>query len=144
MQIDWMQLLYDIFKIAIIPLLGVGVSYLVYFIKEKVQEIKDKVNNEKVSKYLTILETYIIDAVVTTNQTYVNSLKEKGTFDLEAQKEAFTKTKETVLSLLTDEAKEFLETFVGDLDLYIDNIIEYNVYYHKEIMPESTKKVLNE
>lgn len=144
MQIDWMQLLYDIFKIAIIPLLGVGVSYLVYFIKEKVQEIKDKVNNEKVSKYLTILETYIIDAVVTTNQTYVNSLKEKGTFDLEAQKEAFAKTKETVLSLLTDEAKEFLETFVGDLDLYINNIIEYNVYYHKEIMPESTKKVLNE
>lgn len=144
MQIDWMQLLYDIFKIAIIPLLGVGVSYLIYFIKEKVQEIKDKVNNEKVSKYLTILETYIIDAVVTTNQTYVNSLKEKGTFDLEAQKEAFAKTKETVLSLLTDEAKEFLERFVGDLDLYIDNIIEYNVYYHKEIMPESTKKVLNE
>ena len=121
MQIDWMQLVYDIFKTVLIPLLGIGVSYLIYLIKTKVDQLKQNTDSEIQRRYLDLLEKYVIDAVVTTNQTYVNALKEAGTFDLDAQKEAFKRTKDAVLELLTEDMKELLGTFVGDLDTFMFN-----------------------
>lgn len=143
MQLDWMKLLNEIFETVLIPLLGIGVSYVIYLIKTKVDELKQNANSDTQRRYLDLLEKYVIDAVVATNQTYVNALKEEGKFDLDAQKEAFRRTKDAALSLLTEDMQEFLETVVGDLDTYVNNLIESTVHYNREVIEQSSKKALH-
>ena len=124
---NWMEILAQIFEIVIFPLLGVGTAYLVYFIKVKIAELKEKTKNEKEKKYLNMLDKTICEAVIATNQTYVEALKKAGKFDGAAQAEAFKKTYETVMKLLTEEAKTYLTTLVGDLEADIQNKIEAQV-----------------
>ena len=56
--------------------------------------------------------------------------------DMEAQKTAFTMTYEAVAKLLTDEAAEYLNEAVGDLNLYITQKIESEVNLNKTIVAE--------
>ena len=123
----WTDILKELFEIVIFPLLGVGTAYLCYLIKVKIAEIKEKTKNEKEKKYLDMLDKTICEAVIATNQTYVESLKKAGKFDGAAQAEAFKKTYETVMKLLTEEAKTYLTTLVGDLEADIQNKIEAQV-----------------
>ena len=124
---NWMEILAQIFEIIVFPLLGVGTAYLCYFIKVKIAELKEKTKNEKEKKYLDMLDKTICEAVIATNQTYVEALKKAGKFDGAAQAEAFKKTYETVMKLLTDDAKEFLSTLTADLEADIQNKIEAQV-----------------
>ncbi len=124
---DWMMILSQLFEIAIFPLLGVCTIYICYLIKVKTNELKAKTKNEKDKKYLDMLSNTITDAVIATNQTYVEALKKDGKFDAEAQKNAFKKTYETVMKLLTEDAVEYLTTIIGDLEAEIQNKIEAEV-----------------
>ena len=69
--------------------------------------------------------------VIATNQTYVENLKKDQLFDAEAQKEAFQKTYDAVMAVLTDEAKMYLASIYGDLTTYITNKIEAEVKLNK-------------
>lgn len=121
----------ELFTIVLIPLLGILVKYFVNFVNLKAKELKEKTENDKYRKYITLLQNTIISAVTATNQTYVNSLKEQGKFDKEAQIEAFNKTYAAVMSVLTDEAQECLNEAIGDLKTYIVNSIEEQVNEQK-------------
>ena len=81
-----------------------------------------------------MLNDTITDCVIATTQTYVDSLKKQGAFDVEAQKVAFTMTYESVVKLLTDEAAEYLSAAIGDLRLYITQKIEAEVNLNKTIV----------
>ena len=129
-------MLAQIFEVCIIPLLGVLTAYFIKFVNAKSAEIGTKVENETQKKYLEMLNSTITDCVIATTQTYVDSLKKQGTFDAEAQKVAFTMTYESVVKLLTDEATEYLNEAVGDLQLYITQKIEAEVNLNKTIIPE--------
>jgi len=124
---DKLEMLQQIFEVCIIPLLGVLTAYLVKFIQAKAAEIGEKTNDELTKKYVDMLAKTITDCVVATNQTYVDNMKNQNCFDEEAQRHAFQMTYATVLSLLTDEAKKYLEAFYGDLNGYITNKIEAEV-----------------
>ena len=78
-----------------------------------------------------MLSKTITDCVIATNQTYVDSLKAQGKFDAEAQKKAFNMTLTAVLSILNDEAKEYLTAVYGDLNTYITKQIEAAVNKNK-------------
>lgn len=131
-----MEMLAQIFEVCIIPLLGVLTAYFIKFVNAKSAEIGTKVENETQKKYLEMLNSTITDCVIATTQTYVDSLKKQGTFDAEAQKVAFTMTYESVVKLLTNEATEYLNEAVGDLQLYITQKIEAEVNLNKTIIPE--------
>ena len=131
-----MKMLAQIFEVCIIPLLGVLTAYFIKFVNAKSAEIGTKVKNETQKKYLEMLNNTITDCVIATTQTYVDSLKKQGTFAAEAQKVAFTMTYESVVKLLTDEATEYLNEAVGDLQLYITQKIEAEVNLNKTIIPE--------
>ena len=131
-----MEMLAQIFEVCIIPLLGVLTAYFIKFVNAKSAEIGTKVENETQKKYLEMLNSTITDCVIATTQTYVDSLKKQGTFDAEAQKVAFTMTYESVVKLLTDEATEYLNEAVGDLQLYITQKIEAEVNLNKTIIPD--------
>ena len=74
-----------------------------------------------------MLEQTIIDCVLSTTQTYVESLKKEGKFDADAQKIAFTKTYTNVMAILSKDAKKYLEETIGDLEAYVYNKIEAEV-----------------
>ena len=124
---DWLNILNQLFEVCIIPLLGLATAVLVSFVRQKMAESKAKTENMLAEKYLSLLENTIIDCVKATNQTYVNALKNQNAFDGEAQKEALKQTTEAVLKILSEEAKNYLTHFVGDLDEIIKEKIEANI-----------------
>ena len=129
---DQMKLLYDVFNLCIVPLMGVLAFYLVQYIKAKGNEIAANVDSELASKYILMLTTTITDCVVATNQTYVEALKKEGKFDKEAQNKAFQMTYNAIMDILTEDAKEYLNSLYGDLSLYLSKRIEAEVVANKK------------
>ena len=126
-----LNLLTEIFEVCIIPLLGVLTAYLVSYIRVKSEDLANKTENELADKYIQMLAETISDCVIATNQTYVENLKKDNLFTAEAQKEAFAKTYEAVINILTDEAKDYLTEVYGDLTTYITMKIEAEVNLSK-------------
>ena len=128
---DWNNILTQIFELILFPLLIIGSTYLIYFLSVKTEEIKDKIDNDTFDKYLDMLNNTITQCVIATTQTYVEALKKEGKFDAEAQKIAFQKTYDSVMSILTTESKYYLQTALGDLEAYVNNKIEAEVALNK-------------
>ena len=129
---DWMNVLEQVFNVVLIPLMGVATMALIVFITVKTKELKKKYDNELFSKYADMLEQTIISCVIATNQTYVEALKKEGKFDAEAQKIAFDKTFSAVITILSDDAYDYLSEAIGDLEEYITNRIEAEVSLAKK------------
>lgn len=129
---DWAEVLQNLFIVVIIPLLGLITKYLVQFLNIKMGEIKNTTDNETCKKYFDLLNTTIVNCVIATNQTYVDELKDKNAFTLEAQKEALSKTYQAVMNILSADAKEYLTNAVGDLQEYITSLIEAQVKENKK------------
>lgn len=94
--------------------------------------LRNKTNSDKLDQCIAELEYVTRRAVLTTTQTFVHELKAQGKFDEEAQKTAFNKTKHALLKMLSEEAYAALERNIGDVDTYIDNMIESIVYEDKQ------------
>lgn len=127
-----MEILQQIFELCVIPLLGILTTYLVKLIRKKNKELDEKVSNKISKKYIDMLADTITDCVISTNQTYVDALKEANAFDKEAQKKAFELTYNKIMNVLTEDAKEYLTTIYGDLEIYITTKIESEVKLYKE------------
>lgn len=128
---EWMEMAQQIFELVIIPLLVVLSTYFIKFINAKSNELINRVDNDKHDKYILMLQETVTDCVLTTTQTYVDALKDQNAFDPEAQKKAFEMTKTAVLAILTDDAKEYLASALGDFDQYLTTLIEAQVQVNK-------------
>ena len=122
-----MEMLAEIFEVCIIPLFGILTAYIVKYINAKSAEIQTQVDNDTADKYIAMLTDTITACVMATNQTYVDALKKAGSFDAEAQKQAFKLTYDAVMAILTDEAQMYLNEAIKDLNAYITNKIESGV-----------------
>ena len=129
-----LELLQQIFQVCIIPLLGVLTSYIVMYVHKKTDELKQTTDNEMYHKYLEMLKETVVDCVLATNQTYVEALKKKNAFDKEAQKEAFALTYNAVVSILAEDAQEYLDTVFDDLSGFIEKLIEAEVNKNKSVI----------
>ena len=128
---DWITVLNEIFQVCIIPLLGLLTTYLIKYISAKSNQIMKDSDDALVQKYIDLLDDTIIDCVIATNQTYVEALKNKNAFDLEAQKAAFDLTYKAVMNIINDDAKIYLSCVYGDLTAYITKKIEAEVNKNK-------------
>ena len=126
-----MTLLTQIMEVVVIPLLGILTAYVVKIVNAKLEEVSASRKNELEKKYIDMLNDTISDCVIATTQTYVESLKKQGSFDAEAQKEAFNQTYNSVMDILSEEAKKYLNEAIGDLNLYITQKIEAEVKINK-------------
>ena len=129
---EWAVIINEVFTVVLIPLLGLITKYVIEFLHTKREEAKSKIDNNTLKKYIDMLDVTIERAVIATNQTYVNALKEKGEFGPEAQKEALTKTYQAVMAVLNLEAVNYLSEAVGDLQSYIMTGIESQVNIQKK------------
>ena len=128
---NYTELITNIFQVCIIPLMGILTTFLVKWLQIKSSELQIKMDNDVANKYMDMLTNTITECVLATNQTYVEALKQQNKFDLEAQKIAFDKTSEAVMAILTEDAKKYLESAVGDLELFIRQKIEAEVNLNK-------------
>ena len=126
------QMITQLYELIIFTLLFVLAGFIIRFIKVKTAELETKAVNETQRKYLTMFENTITTCVIATNQTYVETLKKCGKFDAEAQQLAFEQTKTAVLEILTEDAKEYLTEFYGDLDKQLNSLIEAEVNKNKK------------
>ena len=124
-------LLQQIFEVCIIPLLGVLTAFAVAYIKAKMNELSAAAGNATEQKYLKMISETITKCVIATNQTYVDSLKNKDAFNKEAQKEAFELTYNAVLDILSDDAKDYIAEAFGDAETYLTTLIEEAVNKNK-------------
>lgn len=127
----WENILSTVFTLVIIPVLGILTKYVVAWLAAKAEEIKEQSEDALYWKYIDMLKTTVTQCVLTTQQTYVSTLKAEGKFDLEAQKKAFDQTFKAIKDLLTEEAIDYLSVIIPDLDDYITKLIESQVYMNK-------------
>ena len=128
---NWTEILEQLFTIVLIPLLGALAVFICNLLNAKNKQIQAEVDNELCKKYADMLTATIKECVIATNQTYVESLKQQGSFDVEAQKNAFKATYDSVLNILSDDAKEYLIHAYGDLNAYLTTLIEAEVNCNK-------------
>ena len=119
-----------IIDMFVLMLTALGGYFLTYINKKK-QALQQGMNNELVTKYSNMLEEIIISCVNATNQTFVDALKKQGAFDEAAQKEAFARTYNDVMAILSKECYECLAEAISDLEVYITNKIEAEVNFAK-------------
>ena len=124
---EWLEFANEAVQV-LLPIAALALATAItYYVGKLVKAGQDKSENEKVDKYLGMLDVTIHNAVLATTQTYVEALKGKNAFDKESQQKAFEMTYNAVMGVLTDEAKKYLAEAVGDLQLYVTSQIEATV-----------------
>lgn len=120
-----------VFEFIISPLLILLTSFAVKWINARANNLKAETDNQIVQKYIDMLNKTIATTVTAVNQTYVDDLKNKNAFTVEAQKEAFQRVYDVVINSLTEEAGFYLSEIINDLDAYVRNKIEEQVNIQK-------------
>ena len=110
--------------LACIPIITV---YLGKFIYAKWEETRGNITNTKVQKTLDEVVEMVVNIVQATNQTLVDTLKKNGEFTQEAAAEAFKISKDKALTMLSNESAEIIASVYGDIDVYLDTLIESTV-----------------
>lgn len=128
---NWLEIGNTLFQTLVPVALMLGAVALITYVGIKKKELQDKTENDTIDKYLDMAEKTIVEAVLTTTQTYVEALKNKNAFDAEAQKTAFKMTYDAVMKVLTEDALKYISVAVGDVETYITNKIEAQVKLHK-------------
>ncbi len=118
---DWQSIVVPIAVTAATALISWGLALLTAL-------IKGKIGNEKVVQYLNGAIGIVDGAVKATYQTYVQALKESGSFDREAQLAALEKAKYAALAQLSEDAKAYIRELYGDVDKWLETRIESRLY----------------
>ena len=109
-----------------ITLMGSGfIIGLFDYLKSKAE------NSPTLKEKIEIIENIIESSVIYVNQTFVNILKENGDFDNDEKYEAFNKAKKLILSQLSTDLLKVIKDIYGDVDSYINIMIESYVNKHK-------------
>lgn len=122
----------EILEGVLIPLLIILTRYLIVFLNAKRNELKEKTNNDLANKYIDMIYTTVTNCVIATNQTYVDALKEQGSFDKTAQTIAFNQTLEAVKRMLSADALNYIHSITEDTDFYLSKLIEASVRDQKQ------------
>lgn len=112
MEITLNEVLYTLITCALMIVVRFGVQ----LIRTKTSQIK----NEELQQAID----GIGDIVIMVSQTFVDSLKESGNFDKEAQAKAFNMAKTAALNGMSDSMKKYIDKYCGGLDEWLRIQIE--------------------
>ncbi len=132
---DFLLTLLQSVIIAAVPVIT---TFVCSYIHTKNVQAKQNIDNEEAKKLLDDAEKAVTTAVISTNQTYVDTLKQSGHFTLDNQKEAFQKSFDTAVSIMTQEAKDFIEDAYGSLTDWLTTQIEAKVNVNKSAPADHT------
>lgn len=112
MEITLNEVLYTLITCALMIVVRFGVQ----LIRTKTVEIKNAEVQQMIDN--------IGDIVIMVSQTFVDSLKESGNFDKEAQAKAFNMAKTAALNSMSDSMKKYIDKYCGGLDEWLRIQIE--------------------
>ena len=112
MEITLTEVLYTLITCALMIVVRFGVQ----LIRTKTAEIKNAEVQQMIDN--------IGDIVIMVSQTFVDSLKESGNFDKEAQAKAFNMAKTAALNGMSDSMKKYIDKYCGGLDEWLRIQIE--------------------
>lgn len=129
-----MEMLQDILSIVIYTIItGAGViivKKVLDFVNTKIDEVQ---TNTQISKYdglnriIDQVQSVVTTVVQSVNQTFVDDLKKAKKFTKEYATEAKNKSLEMAKELITEEAANAIEEVYGNIDIYLDSLIENTV-----------------
>ena len=128
---EWALILTQIFELCIIPAIMVVTFFFIKWLSAKTKQVQDHIDSDMADKYIGLLNETVSKCVLATTQTYVDSLKKQGKFDVEAQKEAFKMSYNAILATLNDEVKTYLTNIYGDFNTYLTQLVEAEVKKNK-------------
>ena len=118
------EILLNVLSIIVTAVIIPVISFLGFKLSSFLSE---KIKDEKAAAFLKRACEIVLNAVRSVFQTYVESLKNSGNFNQDAQAIAFNKAKAIILNQMTQELKTFIVTNYGDLDEWIRNQIEASI-----------------
>jgi len=125
------EFLLTLLQAVIIAAVPVLTAYLCNYLKTKKEEARRKIKDDTGKNLLGSAFDAVVKAVTCTNQTYVDTLKKSGQFTVENQKEAFQRSYDTAVSIMTQEAKDFISEAYGSLSGWLTVQIEAQVKNEK-------------
>ena len=134
MNETWNQILAACVPILCL-LITAGGAYAVALLRRETAKIEKQLDNETAAKYIQMATDAVAQAVAYTSQTYVDTLKKQGAFTKEAQLEAFQKSRDKVMEILSDTAVGALMQIYGDFDVWLNTKIE-QVCRETKVLPE--------
>lgn len=132
------QFLQGLLYIALTAAIPFTLKFLCSWVTALVKEKTQGMENAQLKEYINSAVQAVMKAVMSTYQTYVDSLKKQGSFDEEAQKNAFNMARNTAVRLITEDVRMAVEKVYGDFGTWIDNTIEQLVKAHNDDNMEST------
>ena len=123
------EILLNVLSIIVTAVIIPVISFLGYKLS---QFLNSKIKDEKARNLINKANEIVLNAVKVVFQTYVESLKNSGNFNADAQAIALTKAKQIIDSELTEELKKFIKENYGDLSAWITNQIEVSIYQLKK------------
>lgn len=130
-----MDFLKDILFAIITAAVPVLTAYLMVYIRKAGDNAAANTENVKARAYIKEAAEAVAAAVAATNQTYVDALKDAGSFDAQAQRQAAEKALKACLASISPAAKSFIEAAYGDLSEYLTTRIEAEVRKQKNEAP---------
>ena len=121
-----MNVLSAVVTAVILPLISIGGARLITLINEKIK-------NDEAVKTLTTATDIVTNAVRSVFQTYVESLKNAGSFDKDAQEIALSKAKEVAMAQMSEEVKSYITTNYGSLEEWLTVQIEATINMLKNV-----------
>ena len=115
-----MNVLSAVVTAVILPLISIGGARLITLINEKIK-------NDEAVKTQTTATDIVTNAVRSVFQTYVESLKNAGSFDKDAQEIALSKAKEVAMAQMSEEVKSYITTNYGSLEEWLTVQIEATI-----------------
>lgn len=120
---NWSDLLYIVVTAAV----GLLSTVATIWIKQKMGLAKQNAKSDQEVKYLSMLESTVVNCVLTTNQTFVNNLKKEDMFNEAAQKAAFSMTYQAVMNTLSADVQKFLNEAYKDVPTLVTQMIEAQI-----------------
>lgn len=130
-------MLQEVIKTVLTLLLAAFLSTLLIMLGQWVHKMlqlwKQKVDNEMLKSLIDKLDYIVQKCIDATNQTFVNDIKNGGKLTDAQKKEAFNKTFESIMDMLTQEDIDKIAEQFGDVPTYITNTIEATIGNTKDV-----------
>lgn len=129
------EMLNNVLYVVLTAILPIVATYGVNLIKAKIKEskvIEEATKNEDMSNLVKDALSDVMDAVLYTNQTFVDSLKKSGRFDENAWKEAYNLAYTEAMNMISDGAKKAITEMYGSFDKWLSLKIESSVNMAKK------------
>lgn len=123
----WMDVLLSVIETAFELIVTLAIPYLFVLIKKRLDADDRFADSEKARDMLDRAEKYLSNTVLMVQQTFVDSLKAEGKFDIDAQKQAFEMAKDQWLKMMSAEMKELVLNEIGDIDSWLKSKIESQI-----------------